>query len=141
MCWTLTRANSSVSPSPPANSTRSGWFLRTPINIGLPSAFSIPGMVKRSVPTSWANDSAEQAGVALVFIADGIDTSTPSGRLLRTVLAAVAEFERDVIVERAIGGLRKVAESGRWPGGPAPFGFELKEGRLATNEAEASTIR
>ena len=45
-----------------------------------------------------------ESRVAVVFLKERIDTSTPAGRLMRTVLAAVAEFEADMIRERTIGG-------------------------------------
>ncbi|MFI5417280.1 MAG: recombinase family protein [Candidatus Lutacidiplasmatales archaeon] len=45
-------------------------------------------------------DSAEVAGVRIVVIDQGMDTATPGGRLMRTILAAMAEFERDLIVDR-----------------------------------------
>jgi DNA invertase Pin-like site-specific DNA recombinase len=43
----------------------------------------------------------------------GIDTSTASGRLLFQVLAALAEFERNLIRERTIAGLKVARKEGR----------------------------
>lgn len=61
----------------------------------------------------------EALGVDLVVLDQSIDTSTPSGRLLFTVLASIAEFERDLIVERTNAGLaaarRRGARFGRPP--------------------------
>jgi putative DNA-invertase from lambdoid prophage Rac len=45
-------------------------------------------------------DLAEAAGVRIIVTDQGIDTGTPAGRLTRTILAGMAEFERDLIVER-----------------------------------------
>lgn len=42
----------------------------------------------------------EQHAVRVVLVDQAIDTATPAGRLLRTVMAAVAEFEADIIRER-----------------------------------------
>ncbi|CAH0166040.1 Serine recombinase PinR [Peribacillus frigoritolerans] len=39
----------------------------------------------------------EESGIALVFIKEQIDFSTPSGKLMFTMLGAIAEFERDLI--------------------------------------------
>jgi DNA invertase Pin-like site-specific DNA recombinase len=46
-----------------------------------------------------------EAGVALRSLTEHIDTSTPAGRMLYSVLGAVAEFERDTIRERSRCGL------------------------------------
>jgi DNA invertase Pin-like site-specific DNA recombinase len=44
-------------------------------------------------------------GVDLIVLDQAIDTSTPAGRMLFHVLAAIAEFERDLITERARDGM------------------------------------
>ena|SRR5438132_9281723 len=49
----------------------------------------------------------EALGVDLVVLDQAIDSTTPSGRLLFHVLAAIAEFERDLIRDRVISGLRR----------------------------------
>lgn len=51
--------------------------------------------------------------VDLKVLAQGIDTSTPSGKLLFHMLAAVAEFERDLISERTREGLEAARARGR----------------------------
>src|SRR5712691_12126538 len=51
-------------------------------------------------------------GVDLVVLDQAIDTTTPSGRLLFHVLAAIAEFERDLIRERVVAGLRRAQTRG-----------------------------
>jgi DNA invertase Pin-like site-specific DNA recombinase len=45
-------------------------------------------------------DEAEAADVRIIVTDQAIDTGTPAGRLTRTILAAVAEFEGDLIRER-----------------------------------------
>jgi DNA invertase Pin-like site-specific DNA recombinase len=74
-------------------------------------------------------DALERKGVAVVSIDDNIDTSTPSGRLLRTILAGVAEFERDLIRERTKAGLAVARAKGKWVGRP-PRGTVVVDGRL-----------
>jgi DNA invertase Pin-like site-specific DNA recombinase len=64
--------------------------------------------------------------ISLVVLDQSIDTSTPTGRLMFTMLAAIAEFERDLIVERTLDGQMEVRAMGnlrRSLGGPAPFGL------------------
>ncbi len=60
----------------------------------------------------------EALGVDLVVLDQAIDTTTPSGRLLFHVLAAIAEFERDLIRERVIAGMRRAKAEGRRFGRP-----------------------
>ncbi len=54
----------------------------------------------------------------LVVLDQGIDTSTPAGRLLFNVLAAIGEFEGDLIRERTKAGLAAARRRGRHPGRP-----------------------
>jgi len=55
----------------------------------------------------------ERRGVDLVLTEQGIDTSTPMGRMLFTILGAVAEFERELIKERTRDGLAATTARGR----------------------------
>ena len=52
-------------------------------------------------------------GVALQILNLQIDTSTPAGKLMFTVMAGIAEFERDLIVERTHEGLAAARARGR----------------------------
>jgi DNA invertase Pin-like site-specific DNA recombinase len=60
----------------------------------------------------------EALGVDLVVIDQGIDTGTPTGKLLFHVLAAIGEFERDLIVDRTKAGMAAARRRGRLPGRP-----------------------
>lgn len=67
-------------------------------------------------------DARRQAGGArcgLVVLDQAVDTTTPAGRLLFHVLASIAEFERDLIRDRVIAGVRRARAQGRRLG-PAP---------------------
>jgi len=83
----------------------------------------------------------EELGVEFVSIAERID-DTPSGRFQRNVLLSVAEFERERILERSVGGMEATARAGHWPAGPAPLGWKLVKDstgtRLALNEPEVA---
>src|SRR5579875_2531451 len=61
-------------------------------------------MSRRAVDLLAIEDELDRAEVERIYIKGSIDTSTPTGRLLRTVLAAVAELERDMILERTRAG-------------------------------------
>lgn len=56
--------------------------------------------------------------IDLIVLDQGIDTTTPSGRLLFHVLAAIAEFERDLIRERTVAGLAEARRRGVTLGRP-----------------------
>jgi DNA invertase Pin-like site-specific DNA recombinase len=56
--------------------------------------------------------------VDLVVLDQAIDTTSPTGRLLFHVLAAIAEFERDLIRDRVIAGVRRAQEHGTRSGKP-----------------------
>lgn len=52
-----------------------------------------------------------------------VDLSTPSGRLVARQLGAVARYEVEHAIERQKSAKLQAAKSGRWSGGPRPFGF------------------
>jgi DNA invertase Pin-like site-specific DNA recombinase len=56
--------------------------------------------------------------VAFVSLSEGIDATTPAGRLQLHVLGAIAEFERDRIRERVVAGLDRAKAQGRRLGRP-----------------------
>lgn len=80
-------------------------------------------------------------GVNLICVEDGIDSSKDSGKLMISVLSAVAEIERENILVQTMEGRRQKAREGKWNGGFAPYGYKLKEGQLFINEEEAEVVR
>ena len=80
-------------------------------------------------------------GVTL-YTKDGkFDLSSPSDKLLKQMLDAVAEFENSVRAERSrIGKLIKV-KAGFWHGGPPPFGYQLELGKLSENKVESKWVK
>ena len=80
-------------------------------------------------------------GVNLVCVEDGIDSSKDAGKLMISVLSAVAEIERENIRVQTMEGRIQKAREGRWNGGFAPYGYQLVDGKLMINEEEAEAIR
>ena len=80
-------------------------------------------------------------GVNLICVEDGIDSSKDSGKLVISVLSAVAEIERENILVQTMAGRQQKAMNGGWNGGCAPYGYELVEGKLVIAEDEAEVIR
>ncbi|MBZ5701015.1 MAG: recombinase family protein [Acidobacteriia bacterium] len=65
-----------------------------------------------------ALDTFRALGVEFVSLSESLDTATPAGRMVFTVLGAVAELERSLIVERVRAGLRNARAKGKRLGRP-----------------------
>jgi DNA invertase Pin-like site-specific DNA recombinase len=63
-------------------------------------------------------DDLQALGVAFVSLAEGIDATTPAGRLQMQILGAIAEFEKGRIVERVRAGLARARAQGQRLGRP-----------------------
>ncbi len=66
-----------------------------------------------------ALDEFNALGVHFISLNESIDTSTPMGKMVFTVIAAVAELERSIIRERVIMGLQRAVAQGKRIGRPA----------------------
>ena len=75
-------------------------------------------------------------GVNLICVEDGIDSSKDAGKLMISVLSAVAEIERENIRVQTMEGRIQKAREGKWNGGFAPYGYKLEKGQLFINEEE-----
>lgn len=64
-------------------------------------------------------DEIERAGAALASLHDKFDMSTSSGRFMRDIIVRIAEYERDLIVDRTKAGLDEARKRGWIPGNPA----------------------
>lgn len=58
-------------------------------------------------------DDLAALGIAFVSLNEGIDATTPAGRLQMAVLGAIAEFERGRIVERVRAGMARAKAAGK----------------------------
>jgi DNA invertase Pin-like site-specific DNA recombinase len=71
----------------------------------------------------------EAKGVSLRILDMGIDTSTPTGKLMLTLLGAIAEWERSVMLERQRHGIAKAKAEGKY------------RGRVPTAKRKAEEVR
>ncbi len=78
--------------------------------------------------------------VNLICVDDGIDNSKGAGKLIISVLSAVAEIERENILVQTMEGRKQKAREGKWNGGFAPYGYALIEGELQIADDEKEVI-
>ncbi len=65
-----------------------------------------------------ALEEFKNLGIDFVSYQENIDTSSPLGSAIFTIISAVAQLERDIIAERVKAGLRRAKENGKKLGGP-----------------------
>jgi DNA invertase Pin-like site-specific DNA recombinase len=61
-------------------------------------------------------EALDKKGVALRILNLGVDTGTPTGKLILTVLGGIAEFERSIMLERQREGIAKAKREGKYKG-------------------------
>lgn len=74
-------------------------------------------------------------GVHLVSLKENLDTTTATGKLMLTMLSALSQFERDLIAERTIDGLKAARARGRSGGRPKKGTIKDREQALAMYNA------
>jgi DNA invertase Pin-like site-specific DNA recombinase len=77
-------------------------------------------------------------GIAFISLSESLDTTTPAGKMVFTVLGAVAELERSLIAERVRAGLRNAKAKGKQLGRPR---VAVDGVRMARLRAQGFTVR
>ena len=86
------------------------------------------------------SDQLETAGVGVVSIQESLDTGTAAGRMMRSILGTLAEFERETIVERIKAGIQQKAREGELVG-PLPLGYlRNANGEIVADEVIAPLV-
>ena len=80
-------------------------------------------------------------GVNLICVEDGIDSSKEADKLLISIIAAVAEMERENIRVQTMAGREQKAREGKWNGGFAPYGYRMENEELVIAEDEVEIIQ
>ncbi|MED1786527.1 recombinase family protein [Brevibacillus laterosporus] len=69
------------------------------------------------------------------------DTTSATGRMFITIIATLAQWERETIAERVFDNMLHRSEQGKRNGAPAPYGYTLEDGILTPDENEATWVR
>jgi DNA invertase Pin-like site-specific DNA recombinase len=85
-----------------------------------------------------ALETFRSLGIEFVSLSEQVDTSTPTGKMVFTVLGAVAELERSLIAERVRAGLRNARAKGRKLGRPRKA---LDGAKLTSMRAQGASWR
>ena len=86
-------------------------------------------------------DEFQGNGSSLVSIEENLDATTAAGRFVLTILAGMAQMERELTGERTRGALHHLQTQGKWVG-RVPFGWRMGEdGKLVKHEVEQKTLR
>jgi site-specific DNA recombinase len=80
-------------------------------------------------------------GIGVIFVREGIDTSTPTGELFRNIMASISQFEGRLIYERLSKGRCEKKAQGGYIGGWIPYGYRRKDGALIVVPEEAAVIK
>jgi DNA invertase Pin-like site-specific DNA recombinase len=85
-----------------------------------------------------ALEQFQALGIDFISLSENVDTSTPTGKMIFTVLGAVAELERSLIVERVKAGLRNARAKGKKLGRPRA---EVRESQVESLRASGASWR
>ncbi|MRG86966.1 recombinase family protein [Salinibacillus xinjiangensis] len=86
-------------------------------------------------------ESFEKYGCKFESATEVYETSTAMGRMFITLVAALAQFERENMAERISMGLQEKARQGKYTHNQRPFGYTLKDGVLSLKDDEAEIVR
>lgn len=102
---------------------------------------SIDRLARKARLTLELAEEMTRYGVTLVSCKESIDTATPAGQMILAVLAAMAQFERDLTSERTIAALAEHSRRDGESGGRLPYGYVREEKHLRVDRDQARIIR
>lgn len=103
--------------------------------------YSLSRFSRSTIDTLRLVEELSRSGCEFVSLTEKLDTTTPAGRVVLRVLAALSEFEREQIGDRTSAALRHLKAAGKRYGKSIPHGFRLDGERLVRDEGEAEVMR
>ncbi len=83
----------------------------------------------------------QRAGADLASVTEAVDTTTAAGKMVFTMLAVLAEFERQQLSERTRMALEHKRHRGEKLGGSRPYGYQVRNGKLVPDDHEQAGVR
>jgi site-specific DNA recombinase len=102
--------------------------------------FKLDRLTRRVRDLGWLLERLGKLGVQLASLAESLDASTATGRLLINLLGSVAQWEREAIAERTSAALQYKRRQLRVYG-QVPYGFDRDGDRLVPNAAELAIVK
>ena len=100
-----------------------------------------PGLDRLIEQAGQVSEELESLGIEFFSLTESLDTTTPQGRMIFTILGAIAEFERDLARERICAGLRNAKAKGKRIGRPALEPSEKEIAELVELRSRGMSIR
>jgi site-specific DNA recombinase len=102
--------------------------------------YSLSRFARNTVEALQMVEELDRAGAAFAARDTPIDTTGPMGRLVLTILAAVAQLEREVMADRTKDALRRRARDGKRVSRHAPMGHRHIDGYIVPDAQELAAI-
>ncbi len=104
------------------------WLNNRPQDFDVVATWKLDRLGRDSIRLNKLFGWAIDHGKTIVSCTEGIDLSTPVGRMIANVIAFLAEGELEAIRERVRSSKAKLRQVGRWGGGKPPFGYWPEKG-------------
>lgn len=88
-------------------------------------ALRIDRLSRRSLDAISLMDQSEREGWRLATVTESLDTGTPAGRMVVTILVSLAQYQVDDLREKTADAMRHLAREGKVRGRFVPFGFRI----------------
>lgn len=96
---------------------------------------------RKAMDNLFYRNKLEKVGIRLISITQPIDTETPEGKLMSTMLAGMDEYYSQNLASNVKRALKLNAQNAQFNGGIAPLGYDIVDKKYVINEREASCVR